>query len=841
MARVSHIQNTFHRGEISEKLWKRSDLELYYSSLKTCENFVVDGRGILEKRPGTRYITNTADDDEVVLYPFQFSPTQSYVLAFGDGAMRAFLNYAPVLTNPGPGQTVFELAVPWDVTEAKRFSYVQSNDTMFIADGQRPINRILRLTANSFGRSEMELVDGPYEEPNAYPDRELTMASGTLTATGFAPFTANMVGRWVRMMTPNTESENPEELGDEFLWAYFQITAFVSATEVETNHIGGDIEATPDWRLGLFYGPRQPSKIAIHQGRLVVSYRNAVYFSRAGDLRNFGPTRQVNIFQIGTRYTGEATLEVQPGNGIAAIIDVTFDQQGSVETIQWMRSLNFQLLVGTTSGLLTVQSSSLGEAITPDNIVMRPQDARPVAGTHPVSVSESVLFAHATGKRLQASYYRQSYDRIGAQDLSLPADTMMTDRIRQIAWQDYPHGIVWMCLEDGHLRGFTLQPEEQVQAWHRHRLGGRFIANGRIEHPRVESVCVVPSPDGQRSDLWLSVARTVNDEIVRFIEVMQPFWEKGQDVRDGWFLDAARKYEPVTNPGQQFRPLSEFRPDAPALLLFPAAPGAVGAKLSLHDSVRWHRGTILELEVIDPSNIQVTFQPAAPNAPANAPDGSRWFWVPQDEEWHQFADDGSFFHPTRPIYQPPIFPIPAPGPPPSIFPERAWSIGVTSMQGLDYIEGETVHALLDGIASLDLVVDGGEVAFDGEVTSALVGLRYESKGAVLSIEAGSQSGTAEDKQRPVYERSINVWETWGLEVGSGQMSSYRKTWEHYEKVVFESSVIEGEPPLLFEGFKRISGDGYKEATDPQVAFRHREPYPCFIRAIVARVSTSDGR
>src|SRR5690606_23627632 len=136
---------------------------------------------------------------------------------------------------------------------------------------------------------------------------------------------------------------------------------------------------------------------------------------------------------------------------------------------------NFQLVCGTPSGIFTIQSNSLGERLTAENAVARFQDARGVSNVRPINVSDSLIFAHATGRRVQGTYYKDNaYDRIGAQDLSLPSDTLITDSVHQMTWQDYPHGVVWICLEDGRLLSLTLQPEENVQGWFPHELGGSF-------------------------------------------------------------------------------------------------------------------------------------------------------------------------------------------------------------------------------------------------------------------------------------------------------------------------------------------------------------------------------
>ena len=825
MARAVAKQATFARGVASGKLHGRNDLDLYFSALRDGKNYVVDGHGILEKRPGTMFIASTKDDGEAVFIPFAYSTTQAYVLEFGEEYVRAFSDYAAVLD----GGSEFEETTPYTIEEARVLSYVQSNDVLFLVHENHAPARLIRTSASTFALSTFDTYDGPYEDTNTDPDSLMALTtSGSdrlLTSSGAnaTEFTADMVGRWIRLQTTNTDGDD-NELGDEFLWDFFQITEYVSSTQVKVNSTGGDVTtATTFFRLGAFYEGSWPQAVTLQSGRLVLAKGNTVYWSKPYDFNNFAPGEHT--------VNGGATNSAGPSSAIIAVIDSGLTQTGAISRINWMQPYDFQLIIGTPSGVLTAQASSLGDALQPDNVVIRKQDARGTSDCLPVNVADSLLFAHVTGRRLQGIYAKDTYGRLGAQDLSLGADTLITGRIRQIAWQDYPHGIAWVCMTDGRWLSLTLQPEEKIQGMFPQQLGGRFVNGGKVEHPHVESLCVIPSPDGEKTDLWLLVKRTIDGATVRYVEVMRPFWVSGTDPRDAWFLDCALKYD-GNDDETKLLALSEPAEGGPnaswtvTLSGFTTTEFDLSGKLSIYDGRRWHRGTVTEIT----DSTHMEWLPAAPNAPPAASDGVRWFWDSDNEEWTQPEEDAVYDRGSATYEQPETTS--------GIW---QWSKAVDDFSGIDHLEGEEVQALIDGYPSLKSDVSSGAITPGGEGSIVLIGLPYNSDGTLLPLTVGSQKGDASNSQRPIYSLEIQVFETWGLQSGTGVPSDYQRKWQFFEDTVFPQPFAEGEPPLMFTGIKPFARDSQGSVDDPKAAFRHASPLPCFVLSVISRFNQSDGR
>lgn len=91
-------QVNFAKGEVSEELRARFDVQAYASAVKRARNVRVKKYGGLEKRPGTRFVSEVYNDTAPVrLMPFQFSLTQTYALEMGQGYMRVASNGGMVL------------------------------------------------------------------------------------------------------------------------------------------------------------------------------------------------------------------------------------------------------------------------------------------------------------------------------------------------------------------------------------------------------------------------------------------------------------------------------------------------------------------------------------------------------------------------------------------------------------------------------------------------------------------------------------------------------------------------------------------------------------------------
>lgn len=102
MAVGTFQQTNFTAGQLGENIVGRTDLSKYYNGCSTLENFIPIKQGPVCRRPGTKYVAETKSSQAgsittTRLIPFQFSTDQTYILEFGDGYVRFYLNRARLL------------------------------------------------------------------------------------------------------------------------------------------------------------------------------------------------------------------------------------------------------------------------------------------------------------------------------------------------------------------------------------------------------------------------------------------------------------------------------------------------------------------------------------------------------------------------------------------------------------------------------------------------------------------------------------------------------------------------------------------------------------------------
>ena len=107
--RTRPIQMNFTNGEVSPRLFGRSDLAKYWASLETLENFVILPYGGVARRDGFHHVTSQSDETRKArMIPFIFSTEQAYAIEAGHKYMRFFMNHGLILDD-GLGDTVLLL------------------------------------------------------------------------------------------------------------------------------------------------------------------------------------------------------------------------------------------------------------------------------------------------------------------------------------------------------------------------------------------------------------------------------------------------------------------------------------------------------------------------------------------------------------------------------------------------------------------------------------------------------------------------------------------------------------------------------------------------------------
>nr|BAR32320.1 putative tail tubular protein B [uncultured Mediterranean phage uvMED] len=156
----------------------------------------------------------------------------------------------------------------------------------------------------------------------------------------------------------------------------------------------------------------------------------------------------------------------------------------------------------------------------------------------------------------------------------------------------------------------------------------------------------------------------------------------------------------------------------------------------------------------------------------------------------------------------------------------------TTITGLDHLEGQTVSILADGSTHPDKTVSSGAITLDRSSTKVKVGLSFTSLLQTMRLDAGAANGTSQGKTKRIYDISLRLFESVGVEVGPDL--------SNMERIPFRSSADAMDTAIpVFTGDKEIEFRGNYE-TDGFIFVRQTQPLPLTVLSLYPNLVTNDG-
>lgn len=559
-----NFQNSFTVGEITPRLFARSNLDQYKNALAKCENFYPWPYGGVERRSGTRFIKEVKNSNKKVrLIPFEFGTTQSYVLEFGDFYMRVYMNYGQVIS----GGVAYEITTPYSENDIQNIKFNQSFDKMWLVDGKHPVQLLTRFGHANWTLTASSLI-GPFKDENVTSTTLTASAAGgsvTITASS-ALFTSADVGRTVaikgdvtawggstayatgaivfttvsstkrvyRCVNAGTSgSTAPDEEGDNITdgsviwqyvddgsrsWGYATITAFGSSTSVTATTTTNfpTTSATKAWRLGEFYSTVQPRAIAYMSGRMWLG----------------GTTDRPQTLWVSKSNSWEDYSQSSYGLDTDSITD-TLDV-GKTNAVYWMEVMKDAMVVGTSDAMWRIVPNDSTKSISPSTVKAERIHTTGSSDFQGRQIGSVILYSGANKRIIHELAYVWSNDAFESQQMTLLAEHITGKQgVKEMAYQNRPFQMVWYAGNDGKLLSFTYLREQKVTGWATHSLGGGGI---------VESVCSLPASDYSQDDVYLVVRRTINGVTKRYIEYLEKSSLDASTTADWFFVDAGLTY-----------------------------------------------------------------------------------------------------------------------------------------------------------------------------------------------------------------------------------------------------------------------------------------------------------
>lgn len=501
MAKINLIKNNFTSGELSKKIWLRTDLQQYKNGLKEAFNVLPIIEGGIRKRGGTQAIAQTAG--AVRILPFTLSHSQAFILVFKPNQID--------ILDP-EGVFIKSLTTPYTAADIKELNYCQNRHQFYIAHPKHPL-KWLRTSEDltNWSIDDFQYAVPPLEEIDTpsiavKPSEKAAGKKAILTASLYEAYDNTkryLVGdvcwhvmpvgriyfRAIRITQgnvptggtldatgpvpdPNWEVTSVSQ-ADAFTAAdvnkfafinegIIRIDEFISKSEVRGEillKLSTDIEAIANswtFKQDIFTSNLgYPKAVTMYQQRLVLggttSYPNYVWFSRVGDVTNFLPT---------------------VSDGDSFTVSASSDQLTNVLHLAQSRGV-----VVFTGG--SEQSISATTTLSPTNANIVESTAYGITESiRPIKVGSELLFVQKSGERLRSLIYDYSVDSLVSNELTVLASHIAKDHggFKEMVYQQEPDSIVWFVMNDGTISSLTLNREQSVNSWSQHNIGGQALS-----------------------------------------------------------------------------------------------------------------------------------------------------------------------------------------------------------------------------------------------------------------------------------------------------------------------------------------------------------------------------
>ena len=393
MARFVTIQTNFTAGEIDPLLRSRIDIKSYENGLETAQNVLCQPQGGITRRSGLRYINalpNSGTESAangVRLVAFEFSTSDSYMLAFTHNRMHVYKNGALITNINGSGNSYLDTSgVSLSSARLANMCWTQSADTLIVVhEDLAPIKIVRGGTDATWTASAISFDSIPkyaFTLSVSNPSGTLTPSavSGKVTLTASSSvFSAGSVGQYINVIPQGRA----------------KIVQYTSGTVVnaitEFPFFNTSAIANGNWELESGYenvwsaGKGWPRTVTFHQGRLYFggskSRPSTVGGSQGGIFVDFEGTEGLDDDSV------EATLDTNTFNAITDIIS------------------GRDLMIFTTGGEFYVPQQGL-EPITPTSFfVSTTGRAGSKQGIRVQQLESGVLFIQRQGKILSEIAY----------------------------------------------------------------------------------------------------------------------------------------------------------------------------------------------------------------------------------------------------------------------------------------------------------------------------------------------------------------------------------------------------------------------------------------------------
>ena len=749
----------------------------------------------------------------------------------------------------GDANKIYEIVSPYLTAELFELKFAQSADVMYITHPNHEVMKLSRTGHTAWTLTEVSFTDGPYLSPNA----TTTTLTPSNASTGSRNITASAVTGlnggvgWLATDVGRTISMNN---------GLATITARTNATVAVATVTDAfdNTNAITDWKLGAFSDTTgHPSCVSFFEQRLVFAGTTdepqTLYFSKSGDYENMT--------------TGTNADD-------AMVYTIASNQVNKIRYLKAVRTL----LIGTTGGEFSVSADGTDAAVTPTNVTIKRQSSHGAANVDAQPAGNAVLFLQRAKRKIRELAYNYDSDGYVAPDLTILNETVTNSGIIEMAYQQSPDSILWCVRDDGVLAGLTYQRTDNVVAWHRHIVGGKSDTSKNIIQQQISFTANSTIVNGTANSITLSSHGLSTNDPIYYYAAAHPitgissgslYYVIRTDANTIKLattaaLSAAGTAISLTAPSTASTQYIYQGVNISSNVIYSAAHGFKTRDIIFYDNIGTTIGGLSEnipyyVSRVDDNQFKLFTDSKLVNVVSltSAHTSEQTDNILQDAKVESVAtisgdlnEDELWIISQRWVngavrrfiecFSDFDFDETAPENFKFLDSHLSYSgVAVSSLSGLDHLEGETVSILADGATHATKTVASGAIALDRPSTKVTVGLPYNSVLQTMRIEAGAGQfeGTAQAKIKRISKVTLRLFETVGAKVGPSL--------DNMETVPFRTTSGAMDLPVstFIAGDKEVEfADDYN--TDGFIFVKQDQALPLTILALYPTIVTNDG-
>ena len=554
MARFNQATNSFTAGEVSPRMYGRSDLPQYFQSVSEMYNMLPYVQGGSYRRPGAfnvRVLDNHAGwygswsilaaSTGMRLFPLMMSDGKRYLICITPGDPTVSSSDAGtddhwqvISVTEGWGCVLANVNISsefgasgYSLAELPTIQFAQIGDFLILTCPTKPpVFFYKSITGNAYADGSagyfiartIEKIpsigsDQYSAYANAFPFSDVNVGNirgqGTLTAsaaTGNITLTASVaiflsthVGTYFKLSAAGSTG-------------YCYITGYTSTTVLSATVV----MAVPTTAVGTAAGTSWEERSwsnARGWPASVCGFQQRLYWGgNTAKPDTVWATTQGNIFQLlGRKFEQDPAFAIAITNANAFNFAIASTEPNS---IQWL-SAGKSLFIGTFGREYVAQGSS--GSLGPLDIEINAESAYGSIAVQPVRFDSALYYVQRSGKsirQLEFNFLENAYkgDNVleAAEHIvsksAAQHTTFSNPQLQEFTVQMNENPIMWAIDNNGGLIGGVISKSNKMVAWSYHELGGNLSG----ETPKVKSICALHSGSGKNDNLYMVVNRTVN-------------------------------------------------------------------------------------------------------------------------------------------------------------------------------------------------------------------------------------------------------------------------------------------------------------------------------------------